>query len=194
MVTSKIPQTGFAPPLHLYQNPTATSSTEDGKLTCGSRSGYEIFAFKKPSNSFIWEGVLTVEGMGKLGLVSDMDANGNGYYISFDTTNGVLRIRGWGFNPLDVKQNFIFNDLQYGVFSLREEQRFHFRYIRYGNYIELSIDGAVKLTLIDYAFSGDFMGLYSASSVISLQDSVIKVLPDPRDEYASQEESGKIME
>jgi len=41
--------------------------------------------------------------------------------------------------------------------------------ISYGNYIELSIDGFVKLTLMDYTFAGNYIGLYSASSVISLQ-------------------------
>jgi beta-fructofuranosidase len=45
---------------------------------------------------------------------------------------------------------------------------------------------------MDYNYSGEYLGLYSASSVISLQDSVIKVLTDPEDEYASQEESQKI--
>jgi beta-fructofuranosidase len=63
--------------------------------------------------------------------------------------------------------------------------------IHYGNYIEFSIDGEVKLTLMDYAFSGGGIGLYSASSVISLQNSVVKILPEPIDEYASQEEARK---
>jgi beta-fructofuranosidase len=45
---------------------------------------------------------------------------------------------------------------------------------------------------MDYAYTGNGIGLYSASSVISLQDSVVKVLPDPEEEYASQEEAGKL--
>jgi len=100
-------------------------------------------------------------------------------------------MRAWGFNPLDVRQNFIFNELQVGVFKMNKENRFNFRLIHYGNYIELSIDGEVKLTLMDYAFSGKGIGLYSASSVISLQNSVVKILPEPIDEYASQEEAQK---
>ncbi len=64
--------------------------------------------------------------------------------------------------------------------------------VHYGNYIELSMDGEVKLSLIDYTFSGEGIGLYSASSAISLQNSVVKILPDPIDEYASQEESQKL--
>ena len=39
---------------------------------------------------------------------------------------------------------------------------------------------------MDYTYSGSGVGLYSASSVISLQNSIVKILPDPVDEYASQ--------
>jgi beta-fructofuranosidase len=121
-----------------------------------------------------------------------MDKDGNGYFISFNVSNGQVQIRAWGFNPLNTRQNFIFNDIQSGFFSTNEKNSFHFRLIRYGHYIELSIDDVVKLTLMDYTYSGDGIGLYSASSVISLQQSTIKVLPDPEEEYASQEEAQKI--
>src|SRR5688572_17872421 len=177
---------------HLFSNPTASSSIDPDKWTCGSKSGYEIFCFQKPSASFIWEGVLTVEGMGKLGLVSDVDKDGNGYFISFNVANGLVQIRVWGFNPLNTRQNFIFNDIQSGFFTTNKKNSFHFKLIRYGHYIELSIDGVVKLTLMDYTYSGAGIGLYSASSVISLQDSMVKILPDPEEEYASQEEAQKI--
>lgn len=177
---------------HLFSNPTASSTIEPDKWTCGSRSGYEIFYFQKPSAGFIWEGLLTVEGMGKLGLVSDIDKDGNGYFISFNVANGQVQIRVWGFNPLNNRQNFIFNDIQSGFFTPNKENSFRFRLIRYGHYIELSIDDVVKLTLMDYTYSGNGIGLYSASSVISLQNSVVKILPDPQEEYASQEEAQKI--
>jgi beta-fructofuranosidase len=194
MVTKIIEQKDFGTVKHLFLNPTSSSSIGNEKWVCGSRSGYEVFSFLRPSQCFIWEGLLTVEGMGKLGLVSDIDEDGNGYFISFDVVNGILRIRAWGFNPLNVRQNFIFTDIQFGVFNQNELNSFNFRLIRYGNYFELSIDGEVKLTLMDYAFSGDNIGLYSASSVISLQNSVLKTLPSPKDEYASQEEAGKLMD
>ena len=129
-----------------------------------------------------------------MGLVTDIDLDGNGYFISFDVQNGLLQMRAWGFNPLDVRQNFVFNELQIGVFKMNEENKFNFRLIHYGNYIELSIDGEVKLTLMDYAFSGNGIGLYSASSVISLQNSIVKILPEPIDEYASQEDAHKIID
>ncbi|MEO6188675.1 MAG: glycosyl hydrolase family 32, partial [Ginsengibacter sp.] len=191
-VIRTIHQEEFGEVTHLLSNPTAFSSIKPGKWTCGSRSGYEIFYLAKPSQSFLWEGLLTIEGIGKLGLVSDIDSDGNGYFISFDVSHGLLQIRGWGFNPLNIRHNFIFNDIQTGVFNTNGHDSFRFRLIRYGNYIELSIDGEVKLTLMDYTFSGDGIGLYSSSSIISLQQSSIKILPDPKDEYASQEEAGKL--
>ena len=47
---------------------------------------------------------------------------------------------------------------------------------------------------MDYTYSGNGIGLYSSSSAISLQDSILKVLPDPEEEYASQEEAQKILQ
>ena len=102
-----------------------------------------------------------------------------------------MKLRAWGYNPANDKQNFIFNDIQENLFKVNDDRYFHFSLLRYGNYIEVSVDGTVKLTLIDYLYSGDFIGLYSASSVISLQDSVIKILPEPEGEYGSQEETQK---
>jgi len=190
MVTRTIDQNNFGQVNHLLGNPTAYSTIDAEKWLCGSKGGYELFSFKKPSSSFIWEGIITVEGMGKLGLISDMDDEGNGYYISFDVVNGVVQIRAWGFNPSNVRQNFIFNNIQSAVFAATRS--FHFRLIRYGHYIELSIDGAVKLTLMDYLYSDKGIGLYTSSSEISLHKSVVKILPDPEGEYASQEEAQKL--
>ena len=187
MVKNTLQQLQFGKVKKILGNPTAFSNIEPDKWTCGSESGYEIFCFQKPTTSFIWEGQLTLEGVGKLGLVSDMDDEGNGYFISFDLSNGLVIIRSWGFNPANSRQNFIFNEIQSGIFTIKENKSFYFRLIRYGNYIELSIDGIVKLTLMDYTFSGNNIGLYSSYSVLSLQQSSIKILPALREEYASQE-------
>jgi beta-fructofuranosidase len=133
-----------------------------------------------------------VEGLGKQGLVIDIDEEGNGYFISFNITNGSVNLRTWGFNPLNSRENFIFREIQSGHFTVHENKSFWFKVIRYGNYIELSIDGLVKLTLIDYTFSGNLIGLLSASSLITLQSTVVYALPDPPEEYASQGEAQKL--
>jgi len=185
MIIKTIPQENFEMLPFLLSNPTAESTIETGKWTCGARSGYEIFCFQRPSQSFIWEGTLTVEGMGKLGIVSDMDNEGSGYFISFDVSHGLVQIRSWGFDPSNNRKNFIFKNFQSNVFTPNKPRSLNFKLIRYGHYIELSINDVIKLTLIDYSYSGGNIGLYSASSVISLQSSVVHVLPDPEDEYAS---------
>jgi len=193
MALEFIKQEAFKPAHALLGNPTAFITNESAKLTCGARSGYEIFVFEQPSACFIWEGTIVVDGMGKLGLVCNLDENGNGYFISFDVSKGITNIRTWGFNALDVRENFIFKDLQTAIFPITERRTFSFRLLRYGSYIELSINGVVKLTLMDYTFTEKGIGLYSASSVISLQDSIIKTLPDPAEEYASHEEIQKVI-
>ncbi len=105
--------------------------------------------------------------------------------------NGLTQIRAWGYNPLNNRQNFIFQNIQSGIFPI--SRSFQFKLIRYGRYIELSINDVVKLTLMDYTYSGSLMGLYSASSIISLQKMQLRILPDPTSEYASQEEAQKTL-
>ena len=188
MIVRSIQQSEFGDVVHLFSNLTATSNIEPDKWTCGARSGYEIFSFQRPSASFIWQGTFTVEGMGKLGLVTDIDQDGSGYFISFDVSHGSAQIRSWGFDASNARKNFIFNNIQSNVFTVQNRREFTFKLIRYGYYIELSIDDVVKLTLIDYSYSSGNLGIYSASSIVSLQSSVIHVLPDPEDEYASQAE------
>ena len=188
MIVRSIQQSEFGDVVHLFSNLTATSNIEPDKWTCGARSGYEIFSFQRPSASFIWQGTFTVEGMGKLGLVTDIDQDGSGYFISFDVSHGSAQIRSWGFDASNARKNFIFNNIQSNIFTVQDRREFTFKLIRYGYYIELSIDDVVKLTLIDYSYSSGNLGIYSASSIVSLQSSVIHVLPDPEDEYASQAE------
>lgn len=187
MAGKPLPQNELPAPRLLFHNSTATLEATDEKWSLASRSGYELCVFDCPAPSFIWRGVLQVEGMGKLGLLCNADSDGNGYYLSLDVANGVVQIRSWGYNAGNDKSNFIFNNLQTHLFATNSSRTYHFQLIRYGHYIELSIDGLVKLSLIDYTYEGGAAGIYAASSVISLQQSVLYPLPEPVSEYASQE-------
>ena len=126
-------------------------------------------------------------GLGKCGLMCDLDKEGNGYFIPFDVVNGYVSMRVWGSNPENLKEDFVFRDLQSNLFKVPENYTFNFRLIRYGHYFELSVDGIVRLTLIDYTFSALGFGLYSASSEIYLSESVLRALPEPITEYAGPE-------
>jgi len=186
-VQREIPQNEFSRPKLLFSNATAVLTQSDNQWLMECRSGHELFCIAKPGPSYIWEGIMRLEGMGKCGLVVDADEEGNGYFISVDYVYGLLQIRSWGFNEADTHHNFIFENLQTSNFKPPRDRTVKFKLIRYGHYIELSIDDVVKLTLIDYRYSGPLIGLYSSSSVISLEDSKLYLLSDPESEYAAQE-------
>lgn len=191
LVSNTLLQSDFHQPELLLQNDTAHLEMFDERWIMGARSGYEVFWWPRPSINYIWEGRIKVEGMGKFGLTVQTDRKANGYYISFDINNGVVQFRAWGFNPHNVKSNFVFENIQTNTFPVPDDRSFYFRLICFGNYIELAIDEVVKITLIDYQWTGEGMGIYSASSVISLQESTIRTLPVQLDEYGSQEEAEK---
>ena len=92
-----------------------------------------------------------------------------------------------GFNPNDPQNNFVFKNLQTNQFIANSNYALDFKLIRYGHYIELSIDNIVKLTLIDYKYSESRIGFYSASSIITLSNSRYSMLEDPIMEYGTQE-------
>lgn len=186
-VTDVVKQEGLEQPVPLLRNPTSAQELDGRTWRFSSESGYEIFSLPKPASSLIWEGTLTLEGLGKCGLHIDSDSQGNGFFFPFDFVGQYVTARTWGFNEADSRNNFVFKNLQSNLFKSARKNSVYFRLIRYGNYYELSIDGIVVLTLMDYSMSGDRMGIYAASSVVSLRDSVVKLLPTPVDEYASQE-------
>ena len=194
-IVEEIGHNDFPQPELLFSNPTGIITVGNNQWLMECRSGHELFCIPKNSASYIWEGTLRLEGMGKCGLVIDADEEGNGYYISIDYVYGLLQIRSWGFNEADTHNNFIFDNLQTNNFKPPKDRILTFKLIRYGHYIELSVDGVVKLTLIDYRYTGPLIGLYSSSSVISLRDSKLYALSDPESEYAAQQEQAlKIQE
>ncbi len=174
---------GFFP---IFSNPTGKYEKIDDAHLFQCKSGYEIFLIKQISGSYIFEGTLTIEGMGKCGLAFDMDTQGNGYFLSLDCVNGFVQLRSWGYDESNPKSNFIFNNIQSNVFKVNENNTYTFKLVNYGNYIEVSIDDIVKISLVDYMYENDYLGLYSASSKISLHDSVMYKIDDPKEEYASQ--------
>lgn len=189
-IRDEVLQVDFADVIPLFRNPNAQMHLSDEKWTFHSASGYEIYAFHAPADDFIWEGILHLEGMGKSGFVLKVDDDGNGYFISMDFVNGFVQIRRWGFNPDDYHNNFTFDNLQTGIFQPAADRKIRFRLICYGYYFELSIDGRIVLTLVDYHFEGSKIGLYSASSILSLSESRILILDSPEIEYAITDAGG----
>ncbi len=185
-VISIIKQKDFPETEKILNNLTSTIWKTPKEKRVGTKSGYEIFAFKKPFKNFIWEGILKLENLGKCGLVLHSDQNGNGYYISLDFINGFVQVRKWGHQPNDVTNNFIFENLQVNQFKICKKKKIHFSLISFGSYIELSINGIVRLTLVDTYYTGNYIGIYSCSSIVVLKKSVLKELPEPETEYINQ--------
>jgi beta-fructofuranosidase len=185
MSLSSLSQEQFPVIKRLLNNPTADLHRKADGWILSNRSGYELFYMKSPSLHYIWEGNIKLIGLGKSGLMCDLDPDGNGYFIPFDMVNGFVSIRVWGSNPLNMKEDFVFSDLQSNLFQVPDDRCFDFRLIRYGHYFELSINDIVRLTLIDYTFSNPGFGLYSASSELYLSKATLQVLPDPIVEYAA---------
>lgn len=169
----------------LWGNQTSIVEKKEDGFLLTSRSGYEVFAIDKPCQNYIWTGTLVLEGLGKCGLVMDMDGEGNGYFISLDFVNGFVQFRRWGFNPDDVQNNFVYKTIQANQFDTNPERSIDFKLIRYGHYIELTIDGKIALTLVDYEYAGPKMGVYASSAVLSLKNLKLYPLPDSNEEYGN---------
>lgn len=182
-IVKVIPQKLFPRAIPRLSNPTLEYDIKPDKWTISSVSGYEIFSFPKPSENILWKGKITLEGLGKCGFVLNENGAGDAYYISIDFVNGYMKIRTWGFNELNMSEDFIFKKLQSNLFKVNELRSHDFQLIYYGNYIEFSIDGAVKLTLVDESFKYNNIGFYVASAQIALENSSISVLEDITSSY-----------
>ena len=153
-----------------FGNPGARHERNESNLVVDSLSGYETFLFPCDSMNLIWTGTIEAVGLGKCGFVFDSNSEGEGYYISLDVVQGFVQIRAWGGNPVDIHKDYVFENLQTNNFPPRDNRRYEFQLIRYGAYIEFSIDGVVRLSLVDAQFSGDQAGIYCESARISLQN------------------------
>jgi beta-fructofuranosidase len=182
-VVKEITQDIFPIPTPRLNNHTSESVISSDKWTLSSVSGYQIFSFLKPSENIIWEGLITQEGLGKCGLVLNENGEGDAYYISLDFVNGYVRIRTWGYNETNMSQDFIFKKLQSNLFPVNQKRAHYFKLIYYGNYIELSLDGAVQLTLVDESLKYNNIGFYVSSAKIALEKSKISVLEDIKSSY-----------
>lgn len=169
-INESIEQSHFPDFLPVFCNPSAEHDRDGEMPRFASASGYELFSFRLDDSNYIWSGQLRVLGRGKCGLYFDGDDKGNGYYISLDVVHGYVQIRRWGDNPEDIMKDYVFQNLQTNMFAPNEKLTHTFKLIRYGHYIEFSLDGVVRLALIDGAFNGGHLGFYCESAEISLSD------------------------
>lgn len=184
-ITQSWAQKEFLKPQTLFSNPSASFDVkEDSAWQVKSRSGYELFVTPKISDNFIWEGELILKDLGKTGFVLECDKEGNGYHISLDYENGFVQFRKWGYNPHDNQNNFIFENIQTNQFPIPKNRSISFKLVKYERYFELSINGVIKLTLLDFKYSNEFVGIYTCSSTVILQNSFFHKLDQQDSEYS----------
>jgi beta-fructofuranosidase len=170
----------------LLGNKAATVSTTETSLRMTSRSGYELAGITNPFPDFIWRGTLIVHELGKMGLVFNADADGNGYYIHLEPLRSSVQIRAWSCQPENIHKDYLFEDLQAHTIPSSCGTRFEFELLRYGHYIEFSVDGIVRLSLVDAKFRGEIIGLYGESTDIERQDGEVLKLKDAEEDELSQ--------
>jgi len=169
--------------LALFQNPSADMELGNPKAPVfTSKSGYEVFCFENPNENFIWRGRINVVGLGKCGIYFNGTHDGDGYFISLDVVNGFVQIRAWAQNLSDPHHDYVFENYQTNNFTPNDSHEHDFELIRYGEYIEFSIDGTVVLSLVNGSFAGASCGVYCESASVSLKDSSIHRLRPPDDE------------
>jgi len=161
------------------ENPTASIESEGERIRFACRSGFELFTVPVGEGAWIWEMEWQTLRQGDCGLVLALDDLLNGYFISLDTERGKAQIRAWGNRLERVFQNYIYESLQVGDFTPIADRRYLLRLIRWGGYIELSVNGVVKLALVDTRFSGRSIGIYLESAEITLSAPCLRDLERP---------------
>ena len=161
------------------ENPTAACEAQGERLRFSCRSGFELFLAPVAEPFWIWELEWQTLQQGGCGLVFDLDERFSGYFISLDTERGTASIRAWGSRPERVFQNYIYEGLQTGEFTAIADRRYALRLIRWGSYIELSVNGVVRLSLVDARFIGRRLGIFLESAEIALSSLSLSFLEPP---------------
>ena len=182
-----LPQAEFPPLEPFLDNPLAELQQEPGSIRIATRSGYEIFGFKNPYPDYIWKGRLDIHKRGKMGFLFQANRDADGYYLSIDPVYGTIQLRAWAARPEDIHKDYQFENLQVSSVTGLGGEPFDFSLLHYGYYIEFSINGIVKLSLIDAKFDGKFIGLYCDSAVVELRNSELQELKDSEEDELSQQ-------
>jgi len=170
---------GFRPRLG---NPVAGAEALHDAFCFRSRSGFELFTTPLDAGAWIWDGVWQTRQQGRCGLVFGLDDQLSGYFVFIDAERGSVRILAWGARPERVFQNYTYSKLQAGEFTPVDDRRHSFRLIRWKSYIELAIDGVVRLSLVDARFSGKNLGIFVESGEVALSGLRVHTLegrPEP---------------
>jgi beta-fructofuranosidase len=171
---------GDLAPLRLFHdNPSVLHSQQGDSYRFGCETAFEIFLLRGIYRNFRMRGILEMEGNGKCGLVLRMDDNSDGYFISLDLIKGLIQIRAWGNNPGGgIERAFIYRPLQANYYVTGGVRSPSFELIAFGDYIELSVDGRVLLSLADDTYREGAVGFYTESAFLRVDELTLEELQE----------------
>ena len=179
MVTCEHDVDRLAPLRVLSDNPAARHSKRDLSSWFGCDTAFEIFLLQGTFRNFRLRGTLQMKGGGKCGIVLRLDDNSDGYFISLELIKGLAQIRAWGNNPGgSIEEAFIYRPLQANYFATGGLRPHRFELIAFGDYIELSIDDRVQLSLADDTYRQGAVGFYAESAFLRVDDMTLEELQD----------------
>lgn len=155
----------------------AVVSKDDGACRFGCEAGFEIFLLPGSYRNFRLRGTIEMEGQGKCGLVLRLNDDSDGYFVSLELVKGLAQIRAWGNNPGGgIEKAFIYRPLQANYFITDGVRAHRFELIAFGDYIELSIDGDVLLSLADDTYHHGGVGFYTESAHLRVETMTLEEL------------------
>jgi len=151
-------------------NPSASSDAKPGTCRLACESGMEMFLLQGEYNDFVLSGDLHIEERGKYGLVLRVDDQGDGYFLSLDLHKGLAQMRAWAYNPEGSHEEaFHYQQLQ-GSNFLTGRGPHRVSLLAYGQYLELSLNGFVVLSLADDQFARGRIGFYSEGATFRVEN------------------------
>lgn len=163
----------------------------DGRsLQLVSKAGFQAFVFDQEVDCFRLRTKLSLQGAGKCGIVSRIDAQSHdGYYLSLNLLKGISQFRSWRTGDYGAGENMMqFDTLQEGNWRTQQPQDIDIQLIAFGSYHEFCVDGAVVLSLANSQFSRGLLGFYVESADLRIENLELHKIKSPTqsDEHLSR--------
>ena len=157
---------------------THEADAEQAGVRLSQPAGFQGFMFRESLDCFRLHCHLRLEGLGKTGLLFRVDPETHdGYYLSLDLFKGVAQLRRWGTHHEKTGEYMMnFATLQSGYWRSNVHHGHDLVLTVFGEYIELTIDRKVIISLADRAYQTGSTGFYVESACLDVSQIVIEHL------------------
>ena len=160
-------------------NPSASAEATPDLCHMACEGGMEIFLLQGEYDDFLLSGDMYIEGKGKCGLVLRVNEQGDGYFLSLDLYKGIAQLRAWGHNPEGGHEGaFHYQQLQTANFLPTPEPH-RFSLLAHGQYLELSLNDFVVLSLADDQFTRGRIGFYAEGAKLRVERLTLNTYTTP---------------